>query len=338
MSVNPIAYKDGRQVSLEDVERHGKGLTCPTCGGRLVVKDGCGRFVARESPRNRAKGKHFAHIANSGCHGEGPVHYRVKKSLCEAINSALKMPREERNFHGRISYRCPDPAYGPKDIIKNAPGSGDLHQEFGPMRHGYHQYDLLHCSARPTWTAPILDHAQCEVWLDDRRTRADIAGLDGDGNVLWVIEIKRSGLSHAAIDHALGKGIPLFVVDLTHLPQPSTNDQVTETESFDFYILAENLSRGFYPCVNKSFNTECERKAVGMGPDDHRWSRWCIFVHKGPEDCDYDGCPECEEVVLHECGESICPDEVYMFEQGIDALTMYGDPSHKVNSHIPHPH
>ena len=34
MSVNPIAYKDGRQVSLEDVERHGKGLRCPSCEAR----------------------------------------------------------------------------------------------------------------------------------------------------------------------------------------------------------------------------------------------------------------------------------------------------------------
>lgn len=153
MSVNPIAYKDGRQVTLDEVERHSKGLTCPSCERKLVVKDGRGHFVARESPRNRAKGKHFAHIANSGCHGEGPVHYRVKKSLCEAINSALKMPREERNFHGRISYLCPDPAYGPKDTFKHAPGSGYLHQEFEQMQHGYHEYDLLHCSARPTWTA-----------------------------------------------------------------------------------------------------------------------------------------------------------------------------------------
>ena len=245
MSVNPIAYKDGRQVTLDEVERHSKGLTCPSCERKLVVKDGRGHFVARESPRNRAKGKHFAHIANSGCHGEGPVHYRVKKSLCEAINSALKMPREERNFHGRISYLCPDPAYGPKDTFKHAPGSGYLHQEFEQMQHGYHEYDLLHCSARPTWTAPILDHAECEVWLDGRRTRADIAGLDKDRNVLWVIEIQRSGLSHAAIDHAQEKGIPLFVVDLTNLPKPSANDQMEEATSFEYHILAENLARGF---------------------------------------------------------------------------------------------
>ena len=335
MSVNPIAYMDGRQVTLEDVQRHGKGLTCPTCGGRLVVKDGRGRFVARERPRNRAKGKHFAHTANSGCHGEGAVHYQVKKNLCEDINSALKMPREERNFHGRISYLCPDPMYGPKDIIKSAPGSGFLHQEFEQMQHGYHEYDLLHCSARPTWTAPILDHAECEVWLDGRRTRADIAGLDKDRNVLWVIEIQRSGLSHAAIDHAQEKGIPLFVVDLTNLPQPSADDQMAEATSFEYHILADNLARGFYPCANKSFNTECARKAVGMGPDDRRWSKWCIYVHTGPGNCDHDWCPDCEEVVLHECGESLCPDEVYMFDHGIDALTMYDDPFHKAKSHVP---
>ena len=335
MSVNPIAHKDGRTVTLEEVGRKDKGLTCPTCGGRLVVKDGRGQFVASEGPRHRAKGKHFAHAANSGCHGEGPAHFLVKKALCEAINLALKMPEGERNSRGRISYRCPDPVYGPKDIIKFAPGSGGLHQEFEQMKRGFHQYDLLHCSTRAAWSAPVLDHAECEVWLDGRRTRADIAGLDRDRNVLWVIEIQRSGLSQAAIDHALEKGIPLFVVDLTHLPQPSANDQLAETESFDFYILAENLAMGHFPCANVSFNTECDRKAIGMGPDDHSWSRWCIYVHKGSADCDYDGCPECEEVVLHQCSGLLCPDTTYMIEQGIDHLTMYTEPFHRAHSHIP---
>lgn len=144
-------------------------------------------------------------------------------------------------------------------------------------------------------------------------------------------------MSHAAIDHAQEKGIPLFVVDLTNLPKPSANDQMEEATSFEYHILAENLARGFYPSANKSFNMECSRKAVGMGPDDRNWSKWCFYVHKGPGNGDHAWCPDCEEVVLHQCGESPCPDEVYMFEHGIDALTMYEDPIHRAHSHIPLP-
>ena len=70
-----------------------------------------------------------------------------------------------------------------------------MNQEFELMRHGYHHYDLLRDSRGFRFDDRAgLDRAECEVWLDGRRTRADIAGKDGDGNVLWVIEIRRSGL------------------------------------------------------------------------------------------------------------------------------------------------
>ena len=84
-------------------------------------------------------------------------------------------------------------------------------------------------------------------------TRADIAGKDKDGNALWVIEIKRSGVSKAAIDHAQEKGIPLFVVDLTHLAQPTEDDPWAEIKCQDYLVLAENLVRGFYPSVTESY-------------------------------------------------------------------------------------
>ncbi len=331
-----VALKNKRLVTLADVQRGEKSLTCYTCGDRLVVKDGGGQFVNGKGRRHQQRSKHFSHTANSPCHGEGPAHYRIKKALCGAINQALKMPREHRNSHGSIDYRCPDEVYGPKDFFKDAPGNGGLNQEFEQMRHGYHRYDLLHSfDGRRLDDTPALDRAECEVWLDGRRTRADIAGLDKDGNVLWVIAIQRSGLSQAAIDHALGKRIPLFVVDLTHLPQPTADDPMAEVKCYDYFVLGENLVRGFYPSVEKSFNTECERKAFGMGPDDHNWSKWCTYVHKGPGNCANNGCPECEEVVIHECGESLCPDTAYMFEHRIDHFQMYSDPVHKVNSHIP---
>ena len=162
-------------------------------------------------------------------------------------------------------------------------------------------------------------------------------GKDKDGKALWVIEIRRSGISQAAIDHALEKGIPLFVVDLTQLPQLTEDDPWAETKCWEYFVLAENLVRGFYPSVTESYNTECERKAFGMGPDDHNWSRLCVYVHRGPGDCDNEGCPDCEEEVLHECGEMFCPDTAYMFRHGINHIQMYTDPLHRVNSHIPPP-
>ena len=120
---------------------------------------------------------------------------------------------------------------GPKDIMKVAPGSRGMNQEFEQLQHGYHSYDLLHDSRGLRFDdSPALDRAECEVWLDGRRTRGDIAGKDKDGNVLWVIEIMRSGLSRLAIDRAQEKGIPMFVVDLTQLPHPTEDDPWAETK------------------------------------------------------------------------------------------------------------
>ena len=60
----------------------------------------------------------------------------------------------------------------------------------------------------------------------------------------------------------------MFVIDLSHLPQPTLDDPMVEVESSSFRILASNMSRGFYPLVTESYNTKCERKAFGMGPSD----------------------------------------------------------------------
>lgn len=330
-----LAIKDGRLVTLEDVARGERGLTCHTCEDKLAVKDGRGSRVSGKGKRHQAHRKHFSHVSNSKCHGEGPAHYWVKTALCQAINHALKMRIDDRNSHGRIRYSCPDPVYGPKDMFKVAPGSVGLNQEFEQLRHGYHQYDLLHNrDGLDFCKPPALERAECEVWLDGKRTRADIAGKDQHGNVLWVIEIKRTGLSNAAVEHAREKGIPLFVIDLTRLPQATEEDPCAETNCLDYFILADNLGRGFYPSVTESHNTDCERKVFGMGPDDHTWSKICVYEHRGQGDCNYEGCPDCEEVVLHECGEMLCPDTAYIFAHGIDHIQMYEDPTHLVNSHL----
>ena len=208
-----------------------------------------------------------------------------------------------------------------------------MNQEFEQMRHGY----LIYCSeGLQVDGPPVLDRADCEVRLDGRRTRADIAGEDKDGNVLWVIEIKRSGLSQAAIDYAQDKGIPLFVADLSHWPRPTADDPRAALRCGGARVFALNLICGFLPSVVKSYNTVCERNAFGMGPDDHNWSKSYAYVHRGPGICTHRGCPDCEEVLLHECGEMLCPDSAYILKHGIAQHQMYADPVHRANSHVSH--
>ena len=220
---------------------------------------------------------------------------------------------------------CPDAKYGPHDIIKFGPGSDGPNRQFEQMEHGYHEFDLLRRLAR----------AECEVSFGKGRTRADVAGFDNDGNLLWVIEVKRSGLSKKAIEYACENQHPLFVVDLSKLPKPSEDDPWAELRNYDFAILEENLVNGFLPSVTHSYNTECERKAFGMGPTDQIWSKECCYIHKGEGDCGGVGCPDCEEVVLHECGEFICPDVDYMFQHDITPIQLYTDPTHWGHSHNP---
>ena len=84
-----FAVRDERLVTLAEVQRGEKGLACYTCGDKLAVKDGGGRRVTGTGRRHQSRRKHFAHTANSKCHGEGPAHYHVKPALCRAINHAL---------------------------------------------------------------------------------------------------------------------------------------------------------------------------------------------------------------------------------------------------------
>ena len=329
-----LALKDYQLARLTDALRREKGLMCYTCGDRLTVKDGRGQRVNGKGSRHQARRKQFSHISNSKCHGEGLAHYPVKTALCRATNRVLGMPWKRRNLHVHIDYRCPDLDYGPKDMIKFAPGSSCVDLVFEQIRHGHHQYDLLRESNRYTYDDnATLARAEYEVWLNGRRTRADIAGKDQGENVLWIIEIKRSGISGAAIGHPGGKGIPLFVVDLTHPPCPTEDELWAEIHCPDYFILAENLIRGFYPSVTESYSTECERKAFGMGVHDRNLSNLFVSVHRGPGDCDDEGCPDCEEKLLHECCELVCPGTVYIFKYGISHLQMYAGPVHQVNSH-----
>ena len=310
-----FGVRNKRPVSLGDVQRGERDVTCYTCGGKLAVKDGDERA------------KHFAHTCNSACHGEGPAHYRMKASLALAIIDAMGMSAEQRNFHGQLSYRCPDEEYGPHDVFEFPIVHTDARREFEEWQHGSHNFDLLEGLAR----------VRCEAPLANGRTRADIAGFSANDELLWIIEIKRSILSQAAIDHANEAKVPMFVVDLTWIPKVSPDslfDLDAECDNELYRILLGNLGRGFCPEVAESFNMECERKAFGMGPTDRRWSKQEAPIHRGDGDCVGLDCLGCEEVVLHQCGALLCPDVQYMFEHGITPIQMYTSSIHKIHSHV----
>ena len=325
-------------MNLADVQRGESGLTCYTCDDNIVVKDGRGRFVHGQGRRNQKRRKHFSHTANSQCHGEGPAHFRIKNALCWSINNALTTPEQQRKLTGILWYRCPNPTYGLQEIFKFAPPvKSDPNQQFQQLQLGYHEYDLLHVRTR-YWQSgrPALQQAKTEVWLDGRRTRADIAGLDKDGNPIWVIELRRTGhVSQAAIDYALETGIPLFVIDLTHLPSPTPGNPYAEITCNDYRLVDENLSSGSYPRSDENYNLVCPRQAFGMGPRDQHWQKQNVLLHRGTGQClETSACPGCEEVTLHECGEALCPDSSYMFENDIGVCEMYLDPEHRKHSHI----
>ena len=94
-----------------------------------------------------------------------------------------------------IPYVCPSPDYSPNCLIKVAPGKDVSTREFPQWERGTTDFDLL----------KGLHEANAEHWLGGRKTRADIAGLDQDGNPLWVIEIKRTSVSAKAIKYAKAK-------------------------------------------------------------------------------------------------------------------------------------
>ena len=133
-------------------------------------------------------------------------------------------------------------------------------------------------------------------------------------------------MSRAAIENAEAEGYPLFIIDISHLPKPTTDDPNRETKPVDYKIIMANLLKGHYPGAVESYNTECSRKAFGMGPSDTWGTRTEIEI---------DG----EQKLLHQCGGDVeesmmCPDEIYMMKNGITPYEMYTDPSHKVNSHV----
>ena len=271
--------------------------------------DGKGDLVKGKGSRNVPKRKYFAHVGSGGCYGEGMVHFIVKSLFAEVI--ARRIERLD-GFIG-MPYVCPSPEYASNCIFKHAPGQDTKNPELQGMDRGFHFFDLL----------KNLHEVKCEHWLGRRATRADIAGLDHSGNPLWVIEIKRDHISEKAVQHAKASGYPLFIVDVTNLPH--TDDTAVQpvyvTGCMDLAVIIDNAKRGgflHYAC--ETYNVECERQALGMGPTDAHWRKtW--------DNGD----------LLHSCGGSgeddACPDEAYMWRNQIDSFEMYTNPVHAVHSH-----
>ena len=320
------AFRSQEVVGLGDVQRGEKGLTCCVCSGRLRVCDGKGERVKGKGSRNVPKGKYFAHVGNGGCYGEGKVHFVLKKLFEAVINDRRENPD---GFMG-MPYVCPSPEYAPHCLFKYAPGQDTMHREFPQMEHGHHHFDLL----------KNLHAVKCEHWLGGQATRADLVGLDREGNPLWVIEIKRTNISDKAVEYATTHGLPLFVVDVTNLPDTDdmAEDPVMLTGSLPFAILMENALRGFLPRAVETCNMKCDRQAFGMGPRDTHWRKDYVYTCRAEPNCGFNGCPDCEEVMLHECGGSnedpiLCPDVEYMFKNKIGPEEMYSDPTHLIHSH-----
>ena len=325
------AQLEDRIVGLANVERGQQRLTCITCDDRLIVKDGRGARAKADTRPRPPRTKHFSHTSNSQCHGEGPAHYRLKMGIAESIRMALTMPADQRNSRGYIHYRCPDERYGVNCLFKGAPPSNLEPQGFQELQLGYHQFDLL----------KSLAEVRTEAQLSGGKTRADIAGFDAHGEPIWIIEILRSTLSNSAIENAKNTELPLFVIDVSTLPLDNEPQRLKELSNQLYIIMDDNVAHGFYPAADRSYNVQCERKAFGMGPEDHQWRKERAYLHVGAEDCtDQANCSGCELVLLHECNGGApdamtCPDTWYMFQQGITPVEMYTQPEHLAKSHIP---
>lgn len=321
------AVRGDEIVGLGEVQRGEKGLRCCVCKGKLIVRDGKGRSAKGKGRRNVAKRKHFAHVGSKNCYGEGMVHFILKTCVAEVIKYHKTSPD---NFMG-LPYVCPSSDYAMNCMFKGAPGKYSSNLAFSRMEEGHHDFDVL----------KDLHEVKCEHWLGGRKTRADIVGLDRDGNPLWVIEIKRTSVSDKAIQYAEEQGIPLFIIDVSHLPErdDSAKPPMMQTASEPFRVLMSNTVTGYLPRAVETYNAECEREAFGMGPTDTHWSKGYIYVCRGETNCGSNGCKDCEKVLIHECGGGegdvrLCPDTEYMFRHGIGHYEMYMNPVHKVHSHV----
>ena len=323
------ALRGDTVISVADAVRHESNLCCPTCEGALIVKDGHGELAVKKGRRSGAKGKHFSHKPGSTCHGEGMVHYALKSCIRDVVESHLVRPFPSGM---PFSYVCPDEEYSRHEMVKMAPQIPDPRQPFWLMKDGYHDFRLDNNLVRVV-----------NEYRINKRSRADVVGLGAADRLLWVIEIKRTALSSRVRETAALNGVPTFVIDASHLPKSDDRLELGDWDgvSGQLSLVMDNLSRGYIPAAEQSFNTVCSRKEMGMGPDDHSGYQLRVPFHPGCDVCTMDSLFECEGcilVVLHQCsGEEsfLCPDSDYMGALGIGELQMYLDPVHRQHSHKP---
>ena len=297
------ALREYELVNLDQVKRGERGLSCYTCGDKLVVREGDERR------------KHFSHTKNSKCHGEGPAHYRLKVAIRDILQNAIENQGRTNHRPIFIDYPCPDPEYAPNCKTKEAAPileGESFSQPFELMRTGYHFIDLN----------DYLHRVECEVWLDNRRTRADVAGFNRNGEVIWAIEIKRDNLSTEAKESAKRTGVPLLVVDISGVPKPPHDNPYAEDDAL--WLVWENLRSYFLPRASiESVNTVCPRKEAGLGPDENQGRVvWGITQTK-------------KRVLLHKCDSDVCPDSFYAFANSIYPTDIYTNPAHAIQSHNP---
>ena len=74
-----------------------------------------------------------------------------------------------------------------------------------------------------------------------------------------------------------------------------------------------------------------------MGPTDTHWSKEFVHGRRAGTACGANGCPECEEILLHECGGDenamARPDTWHLFKHEIRLVAMYTGPIYAVHSH-----
>ena len=81
------AIKDGRLVTLADVQRGETGLACYTCGDRIVVKYGRGQFVDGQGRATRQRQALLMYHADF-CNRPHPVNRQTegrKTHPCQAL-------------------------------------------------------------------------------------------------------------------------------------------------------------------------------------------------------------------------------------------------------------
>ena len=65
----------------------------------------------------------------------------------------------------------------------------------------------------------------------------------------------------------------MFIIDTSSLPKGNEPPFLQELENPLYITIAANVHNGFYPAAGTTYSMEYERKAFGLGTEDHRWNK-----------------------------------------------------------------